>query len=424
MQEKEYFKKIEPMKAVYAVNNTLRRIDERLVNHGERVGYIACRLCESGGLKLDKKILFHLCAFHDIGVYKTDEVDRMFKFESKDVQKHCIYGYLFLKYMTPLNDYAEAVLYHHAPWKDIQNKNIIYRDYAAMIHLADCIDIYCMYGKQKEEVIKLLNNNKSKFKMEHFSIAENCLRNDLILPQLLDGSYHIENLKMYKSFKLSVQETLEYLKMIIYTIDFISIYTVTHTVNTVSIAVNIAQQFQLSQEEIEEIYLGALLHDIGKIAIPSEVLESPGRLSNDEMTIMRTHVEETEHIIQGIVPDKICQIALRHHEKLDGSGYPKGFSSKDLTLQQRIVAVADIISALSSQRSYKEPFPKEKTLTIIGEMSKNQLDPQICQYVIENYDQIIRETDGSRMQVIDKYIHIKNEYERMLKEYDVDFINI
>lgn len=417
MYEKEYLKKIDPMKAVCAVNDALRRIDERLVNHGERVGYIACRLCELGGLNLDKKILFHLCAFHDIGVYKTDEVDRLFQFESKDVQKHSIYGYLFLKYMTPLNDYAEAILYHHSSWQDMQNSNIVYANYAAMIHLADCIDLYFIHGKQKEEVIKLLNNNnKNEFNIEYLSIAENSIADDLILPQLLDGSYHTENLKMCETFEKSVEEALDYLKMIIYSIDFISSHTVTHTVNTVSIALNIARQFQFDEKEMDEIYLGALIHDIGKIAIPLEILESSGRLSDDEMVIMRTHVYETKRIIQGIVGDNVCQIALRHHEKLDGSGYPKGFCYKDLTIQQRIVAVADIISALSNHRSYKEPFPKDKVITIIKEMSKKQLDPEVCNYVIENYDKIMEETDGSRVEVIDKYIHIKNEYERMILE--------
>lgn len=421
MYKREYFKNIEPMKAFCAVNDALRRIDERLVNHGERVGYIACSLCEAGGLELDKKILFHLCAFHDIGVYKTDEVDSLFKFESSDVQKHSIYGYLFLKYMTPLNDYAEAVLYHHSSWQDMLDRNISYADYAAMIHLADCIDNYFTYDNQKEEVIKLLDINKNKFNMDYFSIAEKCIKDDLILPELLDGSYHDQNLKMCRNFKHSVHEALEYINMIIYIIDFISIHTVTHTVNTVSIALNIAEQFNLSEKEMDEVYLGALLHDIGKIAIPSEILESSGRLSDDEKTIMRKHVDETERIIQGIVSNSVCQIALRHHEKLDGTGYPKGLSSKDLTIQQRIVAVADIISALSSRRSYKEPFPKEKILTIIGEMSEKELDPEICRYVTESYDKIVAETDGSRAEVIDKYVHIKNEYEKMVKEHNINF---
>ncbi len=417
MHKKEYFNKIDPVKAIYAVNEVLRRIDERLVDHGERVGYIAGRLCESGGLSLDRKKLFILCAFHDIGVYKTDEIDRLFNFESKDSQKHSVYGYLFLKYLTPLNDYAEAILYHHSSWQEIQNKSTVYGDYAAMIHLADRIDICSVTGKQKEEIIKLLNKN-NEFKTEYLAIAENCLRNDLILPQLSDGSYHTENLKMFKNFETSAREALEYIKMVVYTVDFVSSHTVTHTVNTVSIALNIAEHFKLSKDEMEELYLGALLHDIGKIAIPAEILESPGKLSDDEMTVMQTHVDETEYIIQGIVPDKICQIALRHHEKLDGSGYPKGLDAKDITIQQRIVAVSDIISALSSRRSYKEPFPKEKIITIIGEMSKKQLDPQICQYVTQNYDKIIEETNTSRIEVIEKYEHIKNEYEKMIKQYN------
>ena len=208
-------------------------------------------------------------------------------------------------------------------------------------------------------------------------------------------------------------ETLEYLKMVVYSIDFRSDHTVTHTVNTISLALNIARYFGLQGEMLEKIYLGALLHDVGKIAIPTEILEYPGRLTSEQMDVMRTHVVETKLLIEGIVPEDICQIAIRHHEKLDGSGYPMGLKAAALTQPQRIVAVADIVSALSSRRSYKDPFPKEKTLTILNQMSQSQLDPEICRYVIEHYDAIMEATQGSRLRVIQQYQGIMQEYQEL-----------
>lgn len=190
----------------------------------------------------------------------------------------------------------------------------------------------------------------------------------------------------------------------------------THTINTVSLSLNIARRFGLDERTQEDIYLGALLHDVGKIAIPMSILESPGKLSDDEMTIMRTHVAETEALIKDIVPDNICQIAVRHHEKLDGSGYPHGLKADQLSFPQRIVAVADIVSALSNRRSYKEPFPEEKTVAVLRGMAGRLLDVPICQYVSDNYAAIMESTEPERAAVIAQYRSIMEEYDQLQKK--------
>lgn len=399
--------------AVSAVNATLRRIDERLVDHGDRVAFIACELCEEGGLPLDMKTLFLLCAFHDIGAYKTDEIDRLLEFETYDVWNHSVYGYLFMKYMSPMREDAEAILYHHTPWDDLQKTGSTRQDYASLIHLADRMDIVLTYGKDPSALEGLMDNRRDLFREDYAELARNCCRRRRMIERLADGSFLQDNMSRLRGFFPTADETLEYLKMIVYAIDFRSEHTVTHTINTVSLALNIARHFGFDGEELEKIYLGALLHDVGKIAVPVSILEYPGRLSPAQMEIMRTHVKETEHLIQGIVPEEVLRIAVRHHEKLDGSGYPYGLTGDKLTMPQRIVAVADIVSALSSRRSYKEPFPREKTLDILKQMERSQLDPDVCAYVSENYDHIMEVTEPDRLRIIETYQNILKEYSRV-----------
>lgn len=413
MPEQLKFEEIDAMAAVYAVSATLRRIDVRLMDHGERVAYIACELCEAGKLDLDMKTLFLLCIFHDIGAYKTEEIDRMVEFETNDVQNHAIYGYLFLKYMTPLKAHAGALLYHHSPWSVLESKDPVFRDYAAMIHLADRMDIAMKLDPNGPQMESMMSNSEGIFKEEYAELMRRFIGDRKLRETLLDGSYSGKNMERCKAFKPSAAESLEYLKMIVYSIDFRSEHTVTHTVNTVSLALNIARHFGLSEEELEKIYLGSLLHDVGKIAIPESILEFPGRLTDEQMTVMRTHVNETKELIEGIVPEDICLIATRHHEKLDGSGYPLGLTGEKLSFPQRIVAVADIVSALSSRRSYKEPFPKERTVSILESMSKAQLDPVICSYVNDKYDEIMKLTDPPRAKVIAQYQDIISEAEAL-----------
>lgn len=170
------FEKIDPMAAVNAVNATLRRIDERLIDHGERVAFIACELCREGGLELDMKTLFLLCVFHDIGAYKTDEIDRMVEFETRDVWSHSIYGGMFLKYLTPLRSYADAIVYHHCSWSALQEVGPCCRDYAAMIHLADRIDIALAAKRDAAETERLVCSLPGLFREDYVELMRRCLR--------------------------------------------------------------------------------------------------------------------------------------------------------------------------------------------------------------------------------------------------------
>ncbi len=407
---------LDSLAAIHAVGQTLQRMDTRLMDHGERVAYIACELMEEGGLPLDEEKLFLLSVFHDIGAYKTDEIDRMVEFETENVTNHAVYWYLFLKHMSPLSDMAGAILYHHTPWKELEGIDSPCRDYAALIHLADRIDIAHLHRNDQPLFRSLISNSARLFKPEYVQLAIRCFENRRLFECLENESYRNINDNRIKQFCVCPKTALEYLKMLAFAIDFRSEYTVTHTVNTVSIALDLAKQFRLNEHAQDMIYLGALLHDVGKVAIPVDILEHPGRLSPEEMQVMRTHVAETEQIIHGIVPEEICQIAIRHHEKLDGSGYPHGLRGDALSMEQRIVAVADIVSALVSKRSYKEPFPKEKTIAILRDMQGAQLDGTLCAYVCDHYDDIMQETDSSRNGIIQKYQAMLDEYARLKTE--------
>lgn len=406
--------KLNGLSIIRALDETLQRIDKRLMEHGERVAFVACEIAEAGQLPLDKKTLFLLCVFHDIGAYKTDDINKLLEFETQNVRNHAVYGYLFLKYMTPLGKMAQAVLHHHDTWEEIENAPEDWKEYAALIHVADRIDIAYTYGSGIA-MIKIAKQQGNKvFKEEYIDTFLECCQKRKILERLSDGSFEKENKERVDQFHITTGTALEYLKMLVFSIDFRSEYTVTHSVNTIAIAQNIARHFKLSEEKQKKIWIGALLHDVGKISIPIEILEFQGRLDDDQMKIMRTHVTETEAIIKGIVPEEICRIAVRHHEKLDGTGYPYGLTAEELTFPERIVAVADVVSALGSKRSYKESFPKEKTLAILQSMRGSGLDAEICDYVCGEYEQIMWETDDSRNEIIQKYQTMICEYEMLV----------
>ena len=210
------------------------------------------------------------------------------------------------------------------------------------------------------------------------------------------------------------EEIRKYLDMVIYTIDFRSRHTVTHTMTTTSISYELAKRMGRKGRALSDIYFGSLLHDLGKIGIPVEILEFPGKLSPQAMRIMRTHVELTGLILGPDVEEKIRKIAMRHHEKLDGSGYPLGLTAMDLSLEERIVAVADIVSALAGTRSYKEAFSRERIVGIIGKMKEDGLiDGSIVDVMTDNFDDIMGKTGVRCQPIMDMYQDIQREYQEL-----------
>jgi len=185
-----------------------------------------------------------------------------------------------------------------------------------------------------------------------------------------------------------------------YTIDFRNEFTASHTITTASISLELGKLLDMDAAELEKIQLGAYLHDIGKIATPPEILGKTGALTSEEMRIMRKHVETTGKILTGYTDEDVFRIAYRHHEKLDGSGYPEQLRAEQLTMSERIVAVADLISALVGKRSYKEGFPKEKVLEILRQQKDaGKLCSRVTEQAIRHYDAIL-ETSNKYIRVI------------------------
>jgi len=131
-------------------------------------------------------------------------------------------------------------------------------------------------------------------------------------------------------------------------------YTAGHEQQVARIACVISEKLLLPVDRVEAIRIAGQLHDIGKIAVPSEILTKPGRLSPLEMEMVKTHCRNAYDILKAIeFPYPVAKIILQHHERMDGSGYPQGLKGEDILLEARIIACADVIEAISSHRPYR-----------------------------------------------------------------------
>lgn len=153
---------------------------------------------------------------------------------------------------------------------------------------------------------------------------------------------------------------------------------------------------QMTNEYAEMVADAAHLHDIGKISIPDSILQKKGKLTEEEFAIMKSHPVEGTRILdetlKGVESDEYFQIAhdmaLYHHEKYDGTGYPEGLSGESIPLSARIMAVADVYDALRSSRHYKEGFTREKSVAILKENRGTHFDPDITDIFLDHIDEI------------------------------------
>ena len=154
-------------------------------------------------------------------------------------------------------------------------------------------------------------------------------------------------------------------------------YTSGHQVRVADLAMSIARQMGLPEEQVHTIHLAGVVHDLGKIQIPAEILSKPGKITEIEFSLIKIHPQAGYDILKGIdFPWPIADMVLQHHERMDGSGYPQGLKDGDILIEARILAVADVVEAISAHRPYRPGLGMEVAL---AEITKNRVifyDPQ------------------------------------------------
>lgn len=156
-------------------------------------------------------------------------------------------------------------------------------------------------------------------------------------------------------------------------------YTAGHQRRVANLARDIALEMKLPQERAEAVRLAGLVHDLGKISVPAEILSNPGKLSAPEMGIVKQHSQVGYDLLKGIeFPWPIAQIVYQHHERMDGSGYPQKLAGEQILTEARILAVADVIEAMASHRPYRPALGMEKAMQEIARNSGTLYDRAVA----------------------------------------------
>lgn len=239
------------------------------------------------------------------------------------------------------------------------------------------------YGQVSNEVTINLVKDKKIHEQVWFWI----LLAILALAFVVAVAFTIIRIKTKQSLKKQLEYkniTVESIQAIARTIDAKDEYTNGHSIRVGYYSKQIAQSLGMKEDDVDNIYYIALLHDIGKIAIPDSILNKPGRLTDEEFKIMKSHTTRGAKILRGIstIPH-IIEGAKSHHEKYDGSGYPEGLKGEEIPFVARIICCADCFDAMASKRVYKEPFPLDDIISEFERCKGTQFDPHIAEVVVQ-----------------------------------------
>jgi len=181
--------------------------------------------------------------------------------------------------------------------------------------------------------------------------------------------------KMVKERTIELQNTVKKLRnaleasinAIALTVEIRDSYTAGHQQRVAALADAIAKEMGLSEDQVDGLHLAGVIHDLGKIGVPAEILSKPGRISEIEFGLIKTHPQVGFNILKGMeFPWPIAKIVLQHHERINGSGYPFGISNDEILLEAKILGVADVVEAMASHRPYRASLGIENALKEIS----------------------------------------------------------
>jgi putative nucleotidyltransferase with HDIG domain len=187
--------------------------------------------------------------------------------------------------------------------------------------------------------------------------------------------------KSYESLKKTLNDAIDTMAKIVETRDP---YTAGHQQRVADLAIAIAREMKLEDTRIDQLRMAAVIHDIGKMYVPSDILSRPGKLSDMEFNLIKTHPQSGYDIVKGMdFPCNIANTVLQHHERLDGSGYPNQLKGEDTLLEAKILAVADVVEAMGSHRPYRPALGIEKALEEISKNKGKLYDPDVVDACLE-----------------------------------------
>ncbi|MFV9509728.1 HD-GYP domain-containing protein [Tepidibacillus sp. LV47] len=338
--------RINELDLVMALSSVIDLIDENVTDHHKRVAYIAFQIAKEMGLSdREQRELILAGALHDIGALSLQERIDITRFEKSYDYIHAEISYMFLKKFQPFYKVADIVRYHHTYYFDLIKDSNLRQQVTILsqiLHLADRIEILINRSEQNilnqvKAITKKIDENKGDmFHPEVVEVFQILAKKEYFWFDLI--SPFIERI-LSNHFRstvvmLDLNGLLELAKLFSQIIDFRSRFTSTHSSGVAATAEMLACLAGCTEEKCKMMRIAGYLHDLGKLAVPIEVLEKPGKLTEDEYNLVKQHVYYTKRVLEHMKDlEEIVHWASSHHERLDGKGYPFHYVANELNIR-------------------------------------------------------------------------------------------
>ncbi|QJA06001.1 HD domain-containing protein [Thermosulfurimonas marina] len=369
-----------------------------LAEHQLRVSYLARILGREVGFSgKELEALVIAGALHDLALFTSVDKKLALEEDPQTLERHARWGYALLRGFPYLRRSAEFILHHHAPWQILKEKDDqMWALGSNILRLADTLEIRSRELRPllfyRSRLLEDLNSLKgSEFAPEVIEALHRAGEKELFWLRLENFSKEREVIFQTETATHLPCDQIEFLtRLFALIIDLKSPFTRIHSAGVAAVTDWLAEV--LGFRDFMRVFLrvAAYLHDLGKLAVPEAILNKPGHLTEEEWAVMKAHPFYTFRILEEIPNlEMVNYIASAHHERLDGRGYPAKLSAPDLSLGARVLAVADVTTALLEDRPYRKGFLPEKARGILGELSGSALDPEIVSLVVGNMEYVV-----------------------------------
>jgi len=396
---------------VVSISSAIALFDPFIADHHTNVAYIASQVARELGCSQQTQYELVLSGLlHDIGMLSLPAEQRRQEIAScEGLYQHSEIGYQLLKKFRHFESVANIIRYHHDEG-DLSHVDVAVE--AALLRIADRIDTLIDRNQPILEqvdhiVADVVRRTGTDFAPAHVDAFTELASKerfwlDIASPSLQalllgNGSHY--------SIELDGDDLLDFAEMFAYVIDFRCRFTSTHSSGVATVASVIANLVGFSAAECEKMRVAGYLHDIGKLAVPQDLLEKPGKLSSSEYRVMKSHAYYTDRILKPLRGlDDIRMWAAMHHERMNGYGYPDRCNARDIPLGARVMAIADVFTALLEPRPYRERMKKDVVVRMFQGLARdNVLDSQLVNVLIANFDTINRHRELAQDEAATEY---------------------
>lgn len=385
---------------VLALSDSLDLVGIDDVGHGKRVAYLAVETARRLGLpRASCERLFFAAVLHDCGV-SSSRVHRrlMGTLESEGAAEHCRIGHEMLLSFEPLADLAGIILHHHDPWRELVSGGAQAEValLANAVHLADRADVLLSRAPRRDVLmnrgeVRAFVEASERFApdlVEAFLEVSDAQAFWLALETRHLERFVLDEARTKRSRPMAPGDLRRLAMLFARLVDAKSPWTARHSENVARLATELGHLAGLPHSDCEKLELAGLLHDLGKLRVPDEILDKTGKLDAEEFAVVERHTFETWQILRRIRSfTEIAEWASLHHETPSGRGYPFRRAGARLPLPARLVAVADVFQALAQARPYRAPLAPRAILEVLRAMAgAGRLDPYGVELAGSNLD--------------------------------------